>query len=80
MPEEEVKEQFNRVLEVVQEVSKERTGGFAGQIVDVLFEEINKCFSNIEQNPIFIDWTTKLNELKLQRFMETGGIYGKQYN
>lgn len=33
---------------------------------EVLFEEINKCFSNIEQNPIFIDWTTKLNELKLQ--------------
>ena len=41
VPEEEVKEQFNRVLEVVQEVSKERTGGFAGDIVDVLFEEVN---------------------------------------
>lgn len=36
-----VKEEFNRVLEAVQEVSKERTGGLAGQIVDVLFEEIN---------------------------------------
>ena len=41
VPEEQVKEQFNRVLEVVQEVSKERTGGFAGDIVDVLFEEVN---------------------------------------
>ena len=41
VPEEEVKVQFNRVLEAVQEVSKERTGGLEGQVVDVLFEEIN---------------------------------------
>ena len=41
VPEEVVKEEFNRVLEAVQEVSKERTGGLEGQIVDVLFEEIN---------------------------------------
>ena len=47
VPEEEVKEQFNRVLEVVQEVSKERTGGFAGDVVDVLFEEINDHDSNM---------------------------------
>ena len=39
--EKQVKEEFNRVLEAVQEVSKERTGGWEGQIVDVLFEEIN---------------------------------------
>ena len=47
VPEEEVKIQFNRVLEAVQEVSKERTGGFAGQIVDVLFEEVNDHDSNM---------------------------------
>ena len=41
VPEEVVKEEFNRVLEAVQEVSKERTGGLEGQIVDVLFEEFN---------------------------------------
>ena len=41
VPEEIVKEEFNRVLEAVQEVSKERTGGMTGEIVDVLFEEIN---------------------------------------
>lgn len=32
---------------------------------EVLFEDINKCFRNIEKNPIFINWTAKLNELKL---------------
>lgn len=47
VPEEEVKVQFNRVLEAVQEVSKERTGGFAGEIVDVLFEEINDHDDNM---------------------------------
>ncbi len=41
VPEEQVKEEFNRVLEAVQEVAKEKTGGFAGEVVDVLFEEIN---------------------------------------
>ena len=41
VPEEIVKKEFNRVLKAVQEVSKERTGGLEGQVVDVLFEEIN---------------------------------------
>ena len=41
VPEEEVKKEFNRVLEAVQEVSKERTGGLEGQIAEVLFEEVN---------------------------------------
>ena len=41
VPEEVVKEEFNRVLEAVQEVSKERTGGLEGNIVEVLFEEVN---------------------------------------
>ena len=41
VPEEIVKEEFNRVLEAVQDVSKQRTGGLEGQVVDVLFEEIN---------------------------------------
>ena len=41
VPEEVVKREFNRVLEAVQEVSKERTGGMEGQVADVLFEEIN---------------------------------------
>ena len=41
VPEDVVKVEFNRVLEAVQEVSKERTGGMAGEIADVLFEEVN---------------------------------------
>ena len=41
VPEDIIKKEFNRVLEAVQEVSKERTGGLEGQTVDVLFEEIN---------------------------------------
>ncbi len=41
VPEAQVKEEFNRVLEAVQEVAKEKTGGLMGQIAEVLFEEIN---------------------------------------
>ena len=41
VPEDVVKKEFNRVLEAVQEVSKERTGDMAGEIAKVLFEEIN---------------------------------------
>ena len=32
---------------------------------EVLFEDINKCFGNIERNPVFNEWNMKLNELKL---------------
>ena len=45
--EEEVKEQFNRVLETVQEVAAKRMSMLTGQIQDVLFEEI------IETNLVF---------------------------
>ena len=41
VPEEESKKQFNRLLAVVQEVAKERTGRLTGQVVDVLLEEEN---------------------------------------
>lgn len=42
VPEEEVKENFNRVLETVQRISKERVTDYAGQDVKVLIEEINE--------------------------------------
>ena len=41
VPEDIVKAEFNRVLDAVQEVSKEKTGGLTGQVVEVLFEEVN---------------------------------------
>lgn len=37
-----VKEQFDRVLQLVQETSKEMTGRFVGEIVKVLAEEVNE--------------------------------------
>ena len=40
--EEFVKEQFDRVLQTVQETSKERVGKYTGQIMDVLVEEKNE--------------------------------------
>ncbi len=39
--EEQVKKEFDRLLKVVQEVARERTGRLEGQIQKVLFEEIN---------------------------------------
>ncbi len=42
VPEDVVKRNFNRVLETVQEVSKNRTLVFTGQEVEVLVEEINE--------------------------------------
>ena len=40
--EEFIKEQFDRVLQTVQEISKERVGKYTGQIMDVLVEEKNE--------------------------------------
>lgn len=42
VPEEQVKEEFNRVLRKVQEVSKEMTQRFTGQTMEALVEEINE--------------------------------------
>ncbi len=41
VPEEEVKVNFDKVLKVVQDMSKERVGIYQGQIMDVLVEEMN---------------------------------------
>ncbi len=41
VPPQEVKAGFNRLLQVVQEVARERTGRLVGQTKDVLFEEVN---------------------------------------
>jgi tRNA-2-methylthio-N6-dimethylallyladenosine synthase len=40
--EKQAKEEFNRLLAVVQEVARQRTGRLAGQTVEVLFEEVNE--------------------------------------
>ena len=41
VPPQEVKAGFNRLLQVGQEVARERTGRLVGQTKDVLFEEVN---------------------------------------
>lgn len=41
VPEEQVKQEFNRLLKVVQEVAKERCGRLVGRVEEVLFEEVN---------------------------------------
>jgi tRNA-2-methylthio-N6-dimethylallyladenosine synthase len=45
--EEQVKRNFNRVLEVVQETARSRTAAFTGQDVTVLVEEINEHDSTL---------------------------------
>ncbi len=47
VPEAQVKRNFNRVLETVQEVSKNRTLTFTGQDVEVLVEEVNEHDSTL---------------------------------
>ena len=42
VPEEEVKDNFNRVLEVVQNIAHERAGRLVGQVEEVLIEELNE--------------------------------------
>ena len=42
VPEEQVKEQFDRVLKTVQETAREQVSRYQGQIADVLVEEINE--------------------------------------
>ena len=42
VPEELVKEQFDRVLKTVQETAREQVSRYQGQIADVLVEEINE--------------------------------------
>ena len=41
VPEEQVKQEFDRLLKVVQEVARQRCGRLVGQVEEVLFEEIN---------------------------------------
>lgn len=47
VPEELVKEQFDRVLKTVQETSREQVSRYQGQICDVLVEEINENDSSL---------------------------------
>ena len=47
VPEEQVKEQFDRVLKTVQETAREQVGRYEGQITDVLVEEINENDSSL---------------------------------
>lgn len=42
VPEEQVREQFDRVLKTVQETAREQVSRYQGQIADVLVEEINE--------------------------------------
>lgn len=47
VPEEEVKENFDKVLKTVQEMSKERVGIYQGRVMDVLVEEMNEQDSSL---------------------------------
>ena len=47
VPEELVKEQFDRVLKTVQETAREQVSRYQGQICDVLVEEINENDSSL---------------------------------
>ena len=47
VPEEEVKENFDKVLKAVQEMSKERVGVYQGQVMEVLVEEVNAQDSSL---------------------------------
>ena len=47
VPADEVQKQFNRVLEVVQEIANEQAGTLTGEIQDVLVEEMNEHDSSL---------------------------------
>ena len=69
VPEEEVKENFDRLLKVVQETARERVKLLEGQTAEVLVEEIN------EQDAAFV--TGRLSNNTLVHFKGEASLIGK---
>lgn len=69
VPEAEVKENFDRLLHVVQETAKERVQIYAGQTMEVLVEEIN------EHDASYV--TGRLSNNTLVHFQGDASLIGK---
>ena len=72
VPEEQVKEQFDRVLKTVQETAREQVGRYQGQITDVLVEEINENDSSLV--------TGRMSNNTLVHFPGDASLIGKIVN
>ncbi len=72
VPEEQVKEQFDRVLKTVQETAREQVGRYQGQIADVLVEEINENDSTLV--------TGRMSNNTLVHFPGDASLVGKIVN
>ncbi|MDY2608438.1 MAG: tRNA (N6-isopentenyl adenosine(37)-C2)-methylthiotransferase MiaB, partial [Lachnospiraceae bacterium] len=72
VPEDVVKDRFNRLLEVVQEISNENTGKYVGETMDVLVEEVNDHDSSLV--------TGKLSNSTTVHFKGTKDLIGKIVN
>ena len=70
--EEQVKEQFDRVLKTVQETSREQVSRYQGQICDVLVEEINENDSSLV--------TGRMSNNTLVHFPGDASLVGKLVN
>mgnify|MGYP000493855502 FL=1 len=72
VPEEQVKEQFDRVLKTVQETAREQVSRYQGQICDVLVEEINENDSSLV--------TGRMSNNTLVHFPGDASLVGKLVN
>ena len=72
VPEELVKEQFDRVLKTVQETAREQVSRYQGQICDVLVEEINENDSSL--------LTGRMSNNTLVHFPGDASLVGKLVN
>ena len=72
VPEDVVKDRFNRLLEVVQEISNENTGKYVGETMEVLVEEVNDHDSSLV--------TGKLSNSTTVHFKGTEDLIGKIVN
>ena len=72
VPEEIVKEGFDRLLKVVQDTAKERVKRYAGQVMDVLVEEVNEHDSSL--------LTGRLSNNTLVHFPGNPSLIGKIVN
>ena len=72
VPEEQVKEQFDRVLKTVQETAREQVSRYQGQTCDVLVEEINENDSSLV--------TGRMSNNTLVHFPGDASLVGKLVN
>lgn len=72
VPEEQVKEQFDRVLKTVQETAREQVSRYQGQTCDVLVEEINENDNSLV--------TGRMSNNTLVHFPGDASLVGKLVN